>query len=771
MHIKENPEITAKWTEKANPGQAEAIGHINGAAVLVAGAGAGKTFTILNRAANLIEHGVPPRHVLVVTFTNQAANEIKERMGRLLGERGEDVITGTFHSVALRHILKRYCESDNEFMERHKLRPDFTIIDQDEAKKSFKRAMEACGDRFSARMEELEIPLRDMTQRIGLWRSHGHSDPDLVLKKLRDVTQKKQKALEMSSLSEQDKMERGVKLQERFIRQEMTVDLWKAYREIIRNDLNAIDFDEILNLTADLLKQNDDVLRAVADEFRYLMIDEFQDTNNAQMEIVKAISKYVKNFVFVGDPRQSIYGFRGADVTLIENLDKIFSDIRRIDMLYNYRSQSRVLEAMNHCAASMKSDMCKKGLVAANEDVNKTSRSKPGLVTCLNQKDEAAFVADYIKDKRAQSPDEEIAVLYRSRAHKEAVEQKLMEENIPFTIIGDTSFFERSEIKDALGMARFLLYPNDSPAGLRFLSATNRLGISEDSVREKIQLSGGRLTPFSYLESIAEGAMHTRHVIDGEVKKVKNGGKRAERAKALMDAVQYMHEAHSGRVHPEALFDDLKAIWNLYLRDKLKTKSLRENDDGGANFEMRENNVIILLDRIKNEMLAGKSLDMIFEDLSLLVDNSVGMQQAHEDNPVKLMTIHASKGLEFDTVIAICNDHGEGEEARIGVGRSVQRAIQKMSPEEREDYLKKSESEREEERRIFYTCGTRAKRDLVFTASENRQVIRDGGVMFEKRRPSLYINEVKKALNEKTYAEYKSEKKREQEYNSFGLTA
>lgn len=749
-------EITQKWIQGANAGQAEAIGHINGPAVLVAGAGAGKTFTMLNRAANLIDHGVPPRNVMIVTFTNQAANEIKERMGKLLGERGEDIITGTFHSVALRLILKKYAQFDNDFLKRNDLKPDFGILDQDDAKKTFREVLKRQDERFINNMEDYEISLNEMVRKIGLWRSRGYNDPDYILEVLTDAHKKKLISIENSGITEKEKDLSAKKEKIMFLSQKMSIKLWKDYRDENHKNLNAIDFDEILNLTYDFLKNNDDVLRILADEFKYIMIDEFQDTNKAQMNIVNLIRKYNDNICVVGDPRQSIYKFRGADVKIIENLD-----FKRIYMLTNYRSLEPILKSANLSSLNMENEMCRAGLEAT--DNNKKSTQKPLLVTCSNDQEETDYVINLIEKKRVDNPEESISILYRSRKHKDLIEQELTRKNIPFQIIGDTSFFDRSEVKDALKMARFMLFPNDISAGLRFIDATNRLRISEDSVREKIEASGGRITPFSYLESLSQGAVHSRKIIktdeNGEIKQ-KSGGKVAENCKDLMNVIQYMQSCHSGKIHPNSVYDDLMKVWEYYLHDKFKKKYLNNADDGGDNYNSRVENVKLLFDRIKSEMLLGKSLELVFEELSLLIDNTTGVQNAHEENPVKLMTIHASKGLEFDTVISIYNDHGETERKRLGLIRTNDK---NLSKNDLAVLHAKYKEELEEERRIFYTCITRAKSNLFLTQASSRKIIKDGGFAFDKREPSIFLKEIKPSVDEMTYKQMKKDIQKEKE--------
>lgn len=684
-----------KWTDGANDGQKEAILRTEGNSLVLAGAGAGKTRVMVSRCGNLIDTGVSPTEILMITFTNKAASEMSDRIVNMIGEVGEHVTVGTFHSVFLQHILKTYASSNPDFLKSIQLKEDFSIADSDESAAALKHVFknELTEEQLEF-CEDNDITAPRTMRRISLARADGHNLKSYkvyinkMLDHYRAASKTNSKALEQ--LEEKEKMFN------------LLFEIWEKYNHHLRVILNSIDFDDILCVTKDLLEFDPTIVKLLGSRYRHIMVDEFQDTNGVQWAILKKIAKVNNNMMAVGDRRQSIYGFRGANIIIIENYrEEMDADL--IELPINYRSTETVVSIANLCASMMAKKISDNGMIAANTN----SCTKAGWLACDDDRLEAKAIVKSIQTSLDQFPNESIAVLYRSRTLKTELEQELINQGVPHEMVGDTQFFDRKEVKDVISLARFFLFPHDRPAGLRFIDSSGGLGLSGAGAREAIANANGELSVIGLMEDRAA-----------------KSGKNGDRARALLSAITFVMRAHSGSVHPQDLYDDLFAFWERYQRPGLeryaKNQVQGENEEAGkGNLENRLTNVEIVLKRIRDELLEGRSLDMIFEDLMLLVENGNLAALTQNQNTVKLMTIHASKGLEFNRVYIIGND--------------VDKEF---------DIEDLTEDELEEERRISYVAMTRAESHLIFTSAKKRRVY--GKI--QPRKLSPHIKDIQSQL-------------------------
>lgn len=418
-----------------NPQQQEAAMHMDGPLLILAGAGSGKTRVLTNRIAWLIgEKGVAPWNICAITFTNKAAQEMRERVDRMVGVGAEAVHVATFHSTCVR-ILR-------QFIDRLGYERNFDIYDTDDTKSLMK---DIC--------RHLEINTKLYKEKMFLARI-SHQKDELV--------------------SPEEYREMAVQAADREMMQ--IADVYAEYQKRLKRS-NAVDFDDLIALTVQLLRENPDVLDHYRNRWRYLMVDEYQDTNKAQFVFVALLAKKSGNLCVVGDDDQSIYRFRGADIGNILNFEQIFPDTKVIRLEQNYRSTQNILDAAN-------------GVIANNESRKKKTLwtdNGTGDPVCIKRFDDARAEAKYIVDdlgrKKRQGifPYKDSAVLYRTNAQSRALEEQLLYENIPYTIIGGTNFYARREIKDVLAYLKTIDNSRDDIAAKRIINVPKR-GIGLTSI-------------------------------------------------------------------------------------------------------------------------------------------------------------------------------------------------------------------------------------------------------------------------------------------------
>lgn len=622
-----------------NENQRKAAERIEGPVLILAGAGSGKTRTVTYRIAHMIkEKNISPLNILALTFTNKAAREMKERAEELIGEENSyNLVVSTFHSFAVR-ILKTYSE-------RIGYGRNFNIYDVDDQKSiitKIKKEMNIKDDIAPGRIANRISKLKE--DGVGL-----------------------------------DEVSRQLDL--KIPANRLFYDIYKKYDEVLKAN-NAMDFSDLL-LNARRLLDDKYVLDIIQNRYQYIVVDEYQDTNNIQYEIINLIAAKYRNICVVGDEDQSIYAFRGANIENILNFEKDYPDAYTIKLERNYRSTKRILDTANELIKNNKSSKGKKLWTEGSEG------EKIKIFNAKTPYDEAEFIVKEIKAKSKSGVDyKDMTILYRTNAQSRVLEEKLLEGNVPYKIYGGMQFFQRKEIKDILAYLNLLNNRNDNHNFYRIINVPKR------SIGEKT------------LEKIAEIAN--------------------ERNIPMLDALQFVDETNIRGAVKNTLKDFYNMIQGIYLSlDELSVKevfdevitktkyfdSIEDNkEDRVKNIEELLNSIIELEKRNPHISLADY-LDMV--SLTASTD-----EMEENENFVKLMTIHSSKGLEFDYVFIAGMEDGLFPSCSF----------------------ESSEEDIEEERRLCYVAVTRAKKELYISYASERMT---WGQMNYNRKPSRFIYEMK----------------------------
>lgn len=622
-----------------NENQRKAAEKIEGPVLILAGAGSGKTRTVTYRIAHMIkEKNISPLNILALTFTNKAAREMKERAEELIGEENSyNLVVSTFHSFAVR-ILKTYSE-------RIGYGRNFNIYDVDDQKSiitKIKKEMNIKDDIAPGRIANRISKLKE--DGVGL-----------------------------------DEVSRQLDL--KIPANRLFYDIYKKYDEVLKAN-NAMDFSDLL-LNARRLLDDKYVLDIIQNRYQYIVVDEYQDTNNIQYEIINLIAAKYRNICVVGDEDQSIYAFRGANIENILNFEKDYPDAYTIKLERNYRSTKRILDTANELIRNNKSSKGKKLWTDGSEG------EKIKIFNAKTPYDEAEFIVKEIKAKSKSGVDyKDMTILYRTNAQSRVLEEKLLEGNVPYKIYGGMQFFQRKEIKDILAYLNLLNNRNDNHNFYRIINVPKR------SIGEKT------------LEKIAEIAN--------------------ERNIPMLDALQFVDETNIRGAVKNTLKDFYNMIQGIYLGlDELSVKevfdevitktkyfdSIEDNkEDRVKNIEELLNSIIELEKRNPHISLADY-LDMV--SLTASTD-----EMEENENFVKLMTIHSSKGLEFDYVFIAGMEDGLFPSCSF----------------------ESSEEDIEEERRLCYVAVTRAKKELYISYASERMT---WGQMNYNRKPSRFIYEMK----------------------------
>jgi ATP-dependent DNA helicase pcrA len=622
-----------------NKNQRKAAEKIEGPVLILAGAGSGKTRTVTYRIAHMIkEKNISPLNILALTFTNKAAREMKERAEELIGEENSyNLVVSTFHSFAVR-ILKTYSE-------RIGYGRNFNIYDVDDQKSiitKIKKEMNIKDDIAPGRIANRISKLKE--DGVGL-----------------------------------DEVSRQLDL--KIPANRLFYDIYKKYDEVLKAN-NAMDFSDLL-LNARRLLDDKYVLDIIQNRYQYIVVDEYQDTNNIQYEIINLIAAKYRNICVVGDEDQSIYAFRGANIENILNFEKDYPDAYTIKLERNYRSTKRILDTANELIRNNKSSKGKKLWTDGSEG------EKIKIFNAKTPYDEAEFIVKEIKAKSKSGVDyKDMTILYRTNAQSRVLEEKLLEGNVPYKIYGGMQFFQRKEIKDILAYLNLLNNRNDNHNFYRIINVPKR------SIGEKT------------LEKIAEIAN--------------------ERNIPMLDALQFVDETNIRGAVKNTLKDFYNMIQGIYLSlDELSVKevfdevitktkyfdSIEDNkEDRVKNIEELLNSIIELEKRNPHISLADY-LDMV--SLTASTD-----EMEENENFVKLMTIHSSKGLEFDYVFIAGMEDGLFPSCSF----------------------ESSEEDIEEERRLCYVAVTRAKKELYISYASERMT---WGQMNYNRKPSRFIYEMK----------------------------
>ena len=629
-----------------NKEQQQAVQHTEGSLLILAGAGSGKTKVLTVRIAHLLAQGVNPYEILAITFTNKAAKEMKSRVEGLAGDVANRIWLSTFHSFCAKFL--RF-ELDN-FLGYNS---NFTIYDTSDSQAVIKAALKA-------------LNLDDKYYPVGAM--------------IAAISDAKNKLLFASDFRKQA----------RDFYQQKVADVYEYYERELRKN-NALDFDDLLLVAVKLLQSNEAVLDKYSKRFRYVMIDEYQDTNHAQYLLAKLLASYWKNIAVVGDADQSIYAWRGADIQNILDFEKDYPNCTSIKLEQNYRSTKIILDAANAVIEN------NEGRPKKNLWTDKTEGAKIQHFTAQSEHEEAAFIGDTIAKKHDIHgvPYGDMAILYRTNAQSRVLEEALIKRALPYTMVGGTKFYDRKEIKDVLAYLRVLYNPFDDLSLLRIINVPKR-SIGATTVA-KLQ-DYARANGTSLFMTLTQ--LHLVDTIKGKTKE-----KLEEFGILIFTLVAEMED--------KTVLDILESILDRtgYLAQ------LEESTD--PQDQARAENIGELLSVAKDfqDTNPTGTVEDFLEQVALVNDVDSFEQ---EESKVTLMTLHAAKGLEFPIVFL-----GGLEEGLFPHSRTL------MNPEEIE-----------EERRLAYVGITRAEKELYISNATTRTVFgRTSSYL-----PSRFIDEIPEEL-------------------------
>ena len=629
-----------------NKEQQQAVQHTEGPLLILAGAGSGKTKVLTVRIAHLLAQGVNPYEILAITFTNKAAKEMKSRVEGLVGDVANRIWLSTFHSFCAKFL--RF-ELDN-FLGYNS---NFTIYDTSDSQAVIKAALKALN------LDDKYYPVGAM---IGA------------------ISDAKNKLLFASDFRKQA----------RDFYQQKVADVYEYYERELRKN-NALDFDDLLLVAVKLLQPNEAVLDKYSKRFRYVMIDEYQDTNHAQYLLAKLLASHWKNIAVVGDADQSIYAWRGADIQNILDFEKDYPNCTSIKLEQNYRSTKIILDAANAVIEN------NEGRPKKNLWTDKTEGAKIQHFTAQSEHEEAAFIGDTIAKKHDIHgvPYGDMAILYRTNAQSRVLEEALIKRALPYTMVGGTKFYDRKEIKDVLAYLRVLYNPFDDLSLLRIINVPKR-SIGATTVA-KLQ-DYARANGTSLFMTLTQ--LHLVDTIKGKTKE-----KLEEFGILIFTLVAEMED--------KTVLDILESILDRtgYLAQ------LEESTD--PQDQARAENIGELLSVAKDfqDTNPTGTVEDFLEQVALVNDVDSFEQ---EESKVTLMTLHAAKGLEFPIVFL-----GGLEEGLFPHSRTL------MNPEEIE-----------EERRLAYVGITRAEKELYISNATTRTVFgRTSSYL-----PSRFIDEIPEEL-------------------------
>jgi DNA helicase-2/ATP-dependent DNA helicase PcrA len=624
------------YLEELNEAQKAPVLHKDGPLMVIAGAGSGKTRVLTYRIAHLMKQGVDPFNILALTFTNKAAREMKKRIADLVGGgEAKNLWMGTFHSIFAR--LLRYDGDKLGYPS------NFTIYDTQDSQRLISSIIKEMG------LDKDVYKFKQIQQRISSYKN------SLITVKA---------YFQNPELQEADAMAKRPRMGE----------IYKNYVDRCFK-AGAMDFDDLLLRTNELLTRFPDVLMKYQDRFRYILVDEYQDTNHSQYLIVRALADRYQNICVVGDDAQSIYSFRGANISNILNFQRDYDEVAVYRLEQNYRSTKNIVNAANSIIANNKNQL-EKVVWTANEEGNRIK-----LHRSPTDADEGRFVASSIFENKMQQqlPNGSFAVLYRTNSQSRSIEDALRKRDIPYRIYGGLSFYQRKEIKDVLAYLRLIINPGDEEALKRVINFPAR-GIGQATV-DKLTIAANQSgnTIFEVMENLPayEIAIH--------------GGtrRRLEDFVAMIRSFQILNQ----QADAFTLAEHVAKKSGLLLEFK---------KDGTPEGIARMENIEELLNGIKDFVEGQKeladaegNLTEFLEDVALATD--LDMDKGDEDR-VALMTIHLAKGLEFPYVYI------------VGMEEDLFPSAMSMN----------TRSELEEERRLFYVALTRAEKQAYLTYTQNR---------------------------------------------------
>ena len=597
--------------ETLNNPQKEAVKHIDGPMLVLAGAGSGKTKVLTSRIAYLIENGISPANILAITFTNKAAREMKERVTNLIGSDANYIQISTFHSLGLKIV-----KENAEFLGYDR---NFIILDSDDTLTVVKKIIKDMG------LNPQYYNAREIRNKISSAKNEL-------------ITPEQYHNLEFD---------------------EKVVDIYKKYQQKLKIN-NSVDFDDLLILPIKLFKTSKTILNNYQERYKYILIDEYQDTNQAQYVFSKMLSEKYKNIFVVGDNDQAIYAFRGANFKNILNFEKDYPNCKTILLEENYRSTKTILNAANSVIKNNK-ERKDKNLWSNNEDGDKIK-----YIQTNNEKEEADYVADEIKKLASNGTKyDDIAVLYRTNAQSRVVEEAMLKSNIPYKIIGSFYFYNIKEIKDLLCYLRLVNNPKDDVSLTRVINVPKR-GIGEKTIATIATIADSE--NISLFEAISQGKEQGFKNLILSLKEKSENLSLTELVDLVLEKSGMKQELESEKT----------------LDNEIRLENLEEFKSITKNYE---------------EEFGVISLDDFLNEISLVSDVS---EHTEEQNRVSLMTVHAVKGLEFDDVFVVGMEEGIFPHYNAINDGSAQ-AI-------------------EEERRLCYVAITRAKKKLWLLNCKRRML-------------------------------------------------
>ncbi len=634
--------------DKLNPMQKEAVLSTNGPLLLLAGAGSGKTRVLTHRIAYLIEKGVRPFNILAITFTNKAAKEMKERVTNIC-EDGNQVLVSTFHSLCVR-ILRQYIDKIG-YTNR------FTIYDADDTERVVKDIM-----------KEYKI-----------------DDSILSVKYvLGEIGRAKDKLMTPKTYAENFSLD---------FKKKLISDIYIAYEDRLKTN-NALDFDDLIFKTIQLFANNIDVLDFYQERFKYIMVDEYQDTSTSQYTLIKMLSNKYKNICVVGDDDQSIYGWRGADINNILDFEKDFQNAKVIKLEQNYRSSKTILEAANFVIKN-NFGRKEKSLWTKNEQGKLIDYEK-----CGTDREEAMFIANEILNKLKEGYSyKDFAILYRANSLSRVLEEQLVFLSIPYKLYGGVNFYARKEIKDIISYLKVLQNPNDGISLKRIINVPKR-GIGDATISK---VNDYAIENDFYLFKALS--------MSNEIEDLGRKAKSVESFYNLM--LDFMKKRDKLNI-PDLIDYILEETG--YIKE-LKEEGTEEAYNRISNLEEFVSKAVEYEQNMENG--EEKSLTKFLEEVALVADID---SMEEDDNLVTLMTLHTSKGLEFPVVFI-----AGFEEGIFPTYRAI------TNPDA---------SALEEERRLLYVGITRAKQELYITNAKSR--LQHG--RYINNAPSSFFNELPQKL-------------------------
>jgi DNA helicase-2/ATP-dependent DNA helicase PcrA len=627
------------YQAELNAEQHEIVTQADGHCLVLAGAGSGKTRTLTYRVAYLLEHGVKPEQILLMTFTNKAANEMIERVRDLLGYTPYALWAGTFHRIG-NQVLRRYA---------HLLgySPQFVILDQNDTKQLMKDCYkELAIDTKSSGLPKPEVVrsmlsyARNTSRTIDDWLCVKYNFPSFILDQI--------------------------------------IDIHKTYQRRKR-ELNAMDFDDLLELWRNLLRDFPEVKQEMASKFKYILVDEYQDTNNIQAQIIKDLASVHHNVLAVGDDSQSIYSFRAADIGHILNFDKDFADTKLFKLVTNYRSTPEILDLANQSIAYNTKQYYKE-LKSVKE-----SGTLPVVMAARNVYQQADFVIDRIKELRKERHSlAEVAVLFRAGHASAELQLQLSKHNIPFVVRSGQKYFDQAHIKDILAFLRVWLNIHDELAWMRVMNLLPGIG---PKTAQKI---------FAQIQESATLAELLQRPL-------KLSKKQFESWLTVKKILQHFADVSESAEH--TIVDAIRFVMLTFYKDYLKNTY--------DNADSRIEDLQAFLDFADSY----EDLEKLLTDVTLDEQATNQAPTESEQDKLVLSTIHQAKGLEWDEVMVIGVREGSFPHFRS----------------------RESQSELEEERRLFYVAVTRARKKLTLLYPIKVHSYEYGEMMSD---PSLFIQEL-----------------------------